>query len=112
MSLPTTQRIWILAEHPAGPVNDKTFRLDSVPLPDLKPNQALVSIDYFSNDPAFRHRINKGHGIEVGETVNATGVATVLKSTGKWKEGSHVFGQFGWYDVGIANDAEITAEAA
>lgn len=114
MTTPTVQHIWILAEHPSGPVTDKTFRLDTVPLPALKPNQALVAIDYLSNDPAFRHRINKGveHGSEVGETLKATAVATVLKSTGKWKEGQNVFGWFGWYDYGVVDDADIKTVAA
>lgn len=114
-SLPTTQHIWVLAEHLAdGPVTDKTFRLESRPLPELKPNQALVRLDYLSNDPAFRYRIRPGAalGLPLGQSPSVGAVATILKSTGKWKEGQHVLGQFGWYDYAVVDDDVIKTEAA
>lgn len=115
MAAPTSQHIWTLAEHLAeGPVTDKTFKLETRPLPELKANQALVRLDYLSNDPAFRYRIRPGAalGLPLGQSPSVGAVATVLKSAGKWEKGAKVLGQFGWYDYGVVDDSQIKTIAA
>lgn len=113
MSLPTEQRIWVLRNHPQpGPVTDDVFQLQTRPLPQLKPNQALIQVEYFSNDPAFRYRIEPGGGIELGDSIRGNGVARVLKSTGRWKEGARVFTYTAWQDVGVVDDDDIQRYAA
>jgi NADPH-dependent curcumin reductase CurA len=50
--------------------------------------------------------------IQPGETVRASGLATVLASkSSKWAEGSRVMGQFGWYDFGVIDESKIIAPA-
>jgi NADPH-dependent curcumin reductase CurA len=50
--------------------------------------------------------------IQAGETVRATGLATVLASkSAKWAAGTRVMGRFGWYDVGIVSEDYIIAPA-
>lgn len=109
VTLPTTQRVWTLTQLPAGLPDDSTFTLSTKALPELQPEQALVRLEYFSNDPVVRFRLPL---FPIGEPVPIWGVGTVLKSTGKWKEGDSVFGNFGWYDVGVVDDKEIRCVAA
>lgn len=59
-SLPTQQKVWILAHKVTMDVPPDTFDLETRPLPELHEGQVLVRIDYISNDPSQRTRIQEG----------------------------------------------------
>jgi NADPH-dependent curcumin reductase CurA len=44
----------VLAQRPAGLVDDSTTRLETEPLPDLDDGEALVKVRYLSIDPTIR----------------------------------------------------------
>ena len=47
--LPKENRRVVLAERPnRGPITDKTFKLESAPVPELKDGQILVKVSYTS----------------------------------------------------------------
>ncbi|KAK7973858.1 hypothetical protein PG989_015706 [Apiospora arundinis] len=93
MSRPTETRQWVLAKKPVGlPVlsgPDATFRLETVPLPELKEGQLLCKSRYFSNDagqrgfiespvPADRYYINT---VPIGQPMFTGVIAEVVEST-------------------------------
>lgn len=48
-ALPKENRRIVLAERPnRGPITDKTFKLESAPIPELKDGQILVRVSYTS----------------------------------------------------------------
>lgn len=50
--------------------------------------------------------------IQKGDIVRASGIAKVLKSRSEqWKEGSRVWGYFGWYDYAVVPEAAIRGNA-
>lgn len=120
MALPTQQNVWILANPPAGPIQADTFALEKRPLRELNDGEVLLSMEYFSNDPAQRGWIQKDADAErtylppvrQGDVVRASGIATVLASkSSKWPVGSRVMGRSGWYDVGIEPEDAIMSPA-
>lgn len=59
MSAPTEQKVWILANPPAGKFEKDTFKLETRPLAELKDGEVLVKVEYLSNDPAQRGWMQK-----------------------------------------------------
>lgn len=57
MSIPTSSRVWTLANPPIGAVKPDTFQTDTRPLPkedELKDGEVIIKILALSNDPAQR----------------------------------------------------------
>ena len=57
MSVPQTQKVWILNERPTDAITEKTFKVEEKPVPqekDLKDGDVLVKVLALSNDPAQR----------------------------------------------------------
>lgn len=126
MSSPATEnRAWILAKQPEGvPTisgSNATFKLESRPLPELKPNQVLVKSLYYSNDPAQRGWISANipkerlyvPPVKVGDPMRARGLGEVLESTSeKIKKGSIVRGPLDWNEYAVLDDraAQVMAQ--
>lgn len=137
MSVPTEQKVWILANPPAAELLPDTFSLETRPLPDLQEGDVLIQVEYLSNDPAQRGWMQKDvdpvrihiqgpFGLKLtflqkrlyvppvykGDAIRATGIARVLKSkSAKYPEGSRVTGSFAWYDYAVVNESKITGAA-
>ncbi|KIV88768.1 hypothetical protein PV10_08413 [Exophiala mesophila] len=120
-----TNRAWILANKPQGTPtitgSNATFKLESRPLPELKPNQVLVKSLYYSNDPAQRGWISANipgdrlyvPPVNVGEPMRARGLGEVLESTSeKIKKGSIVLGALNWNEYAVLDEsaARVVAE--
>jgi NADPH-dependent curcumin reductase CurA len=109
-SLPTTQRAWTIGQLPTGPITADTFKLTTTNLPELADNQVLLRVEYFSNDPVVRQRIL---ALSPGDIVGCWAVASVLASKApQWVQGDRVFGELGWYDVGVVDASKIKSRAA
>jgi NADPH-dependent curcumin reductase CurA len=120
MTLPTQQKVWILANPPAGAFEADTFSLETRPLPELQAGELLVQIQYFSNDPAQRGWMQKDVDpkrlyvppVYKGDPVRASGLATVLASkSDKYAVGDRVTGSFAWFDYGVVPDSKVTGKA-
>lgn len=66
MTLPTQQKIWILAHKVVSDVPPDTFRLETRPLPAVDQGHVLVRLNFLSNDPAQRTRIQEGATVRGG----------------------------------------------
>jgi NADPH-dependent curcumin reductase CurA len=96
-----TNRKLVLAERPAGRVDENTVELLEEELPPLGENEALVAVRYLSIDPTIRTWMNDAPGylppIGIGEVVRSGGIGEVVESrSDRYNEGDLVFGMVGW----------------
>ena len=107
MSLPTTNRQFLLASRPAGMPTETNFQLSEAPIPELAEGQMLVETHYLSVDPYMRGRISGAKSyakpVEIGELMTGGAVGRVLVSRhAKFREGDFVEGMFGWQTHAIS----------
>lgn len=102
MSLPTKQRIWIVANPNPTQVSTSIFKLEERPLPQTSADTVLVRADYLSNDPVTRLSFNAK-----GSSPNVAAVGTVLADSGKWKKGDLVSTRLGWFDYAVVPAASL-----
>ncbi|KAL8291287.1 hypothetical protein RQP46_002265 [Phenoliferia psychrophenolica] len=105
-ALPTSTRVWVVANPPEGEVTPDTFALKTEALPsELPPASILVEVLYISNDPAQRGWIQKDADaarlyvppLRSGDPMRAGVVARVLAtSSDLWKVGALVTGWATW----------------
>jgi hypothetical protein len=111
--MPTVNRQWLLAAHPAGMPAASDWRLVERPLAEPGPGELLVEAHYLSVDPYMRGRIsakaNYAAGVGLGEVMTGGGVGRVLRSgepaipPGTIVEG---FG-FGWQEYPLLKAAAV-----
>ena len=79
-----SNRRFVLAERPAGAVDDNTVRLEEGPVPTAGPGEALVKVRYLSIDPTIRTWMDDVRGylppIAIGEVIRGAGVGEVVAS--------------------------------
>jgi NADPH-dependent curcumin reductase CurA len=96
----TAGRRWVLARRPNGVPRTDDFRLEDTTLPALQDSQALIRVDHISVDPGMRSRLSGDSyapALDIGAAVESAGVGQVIASRSqKLKEGSRVWGGFGW----------------
>jgi NADPH-dependent curcumin reductase CurA len=96
----TAGRRWVLARRPEGVPRTDDFRLEDMTLPALQDGQALIRVDHVSVDPGMRSRLSGDSyapALDIGATIESAGVGQVIASRSqKLKEGSRVWGGFGW----------------
>jgi len=96
----TAGRRWVLARRPNGVPRTDDFRLEDMTLPALQDGQALIRVDHVSVDPGMRSRLSGDSyapALDIGATIESAGVGQVIASRSqKLKEGSRVWGGFGW----------------
>lgn len=108
--MPDLNRRLLLAERPSGRVDEKTFRLDPQPVPEIGDGEALVRIEYISIDPTNRTWIGEEPTylppVAIGEVMRALAIGRVVASGhAAYPEGALVQGLFGWQDHFVLSDA-------
>jgi NADPH-dependent curcumin reductase len=111
-----SNRRFVLAERPAGVVDDNTVRLEDGPVPTPGPGEALVKVRYLSIDPTIRTWMDDVRGylppIAIGEVIRGAGIGEVIASESpRYNVGSLVFGMLGWQDYTIVDEAGSRAQA-
>jgi len=101
-----TNRRWLLAERPRGPIEDSNFRWVEEPAPEPKgEEEILVRNLYLSADPTQRGWISRDSylpAVKIGEVVRSFAVGRVERSTSSaYAEGELVQGLFGWQDYAL-----------
>ncbi|KAF8732466.1 alcohol dehydrogenase, partial [Rhizoctonia solani] len=106
MTLPRQSTRIFLSERPNGPISDGTFKLATTVLPRPAVDQVVVRVDYISLDPAMRLWLDDARSylppIQIGETIRAPGVGTVVQGNSQLKEADTVYGFLGWAEYIIA----------
>lgn len=107
-------KTWVLAEHPEGLPDDKTFRLEERVLPVLEAGQVLGKSRWLSVDPYMRGRISKqanyAGGVAIGEHMHGGAVAEVIESRHPdWQPGD-LFEtiSFGWQEYAAVSGDGLT----
>ncbi|MES2038649.1 MAG: NADP-dependent oxidoreductase [Pseudomonadota bacterium] len=101
------QRI-VLASRPKGQVVPENFRLESLPVPELKDGELLVRNHYMSLDPYMRGRMEDAKSYAapqvIGETMIGGTVGEVVASkNAKFSAGDKVIGMLGWSEMGVSD---------
>jgi NADPH-dependent curcumin reductase CurA len=101
------QRI-VLASRPQGAVTTDNFRLETVPVPELKDGELLVRNHYLSLDPYMRMRMEDAKSYAapqpIGETMIGGTVGEVVASKNpKYVVGDKVVGMLGWSEMGVSD---------
>ncbi|MFZ6766110.1 NADP-dependent oxidoreductase [Undibacterium sp. Di26W] len=101
------QRI-VLASRPKGQVVPENFRLESLPVPELKDGELLVRNHFMSLDPYMRGRMEDAKSYAapqvIGETMIGGTVGEVVASkNAKFNVGDKVIGMLGWSEMGVSD---------
>ncbi|MFZ6672285.1 NADP-dependent oxidoreductase [Undibacterium sp. Xuan67W] len=101
------QRI-VLASRPAGEVKVDNFRLESVPVPDIKDGEVLVRNHFLSLDPYMRMRMEDAKSYAapqaIGETMIGGTVGEIVATNNpKFAVGDKVVGMLGWAEMGVSD---------
>jgi len=105
-----TNKRWVLASRPVGPVSEANFRLEETPLPRPADGEVLVRNLWLSLDPYMRGRISDAKsyakGVELGEVMVGQSAGEVLESRHpQLKVGDMVLAQLGWQLYGCTREA-------
>jgi NADPH-dependent curcumin reductase CurA len=105
-----TNKRWVLASRPTGPVSEANFRLEDAPVPRPAEGEVLVRNLWLSLDPYMRGRMSDAKsyvkGVEIGEVMVGQTVGEVLESHHpQLKPGDSVLAQLGWQLYGVTRDA-------
>lgn len=105
----TYQRM-VLAARPRGQVMPEHFRLETVPVPEVREGQVLVRNQFLSVDPYMRGRMSEAKSYAapqaLGETmIGATAGEVVASKHPKFAVGDQVVGMLGWAEMGVADGA-------
>ena len=111
-----TNKRWVLASRPVGPVSEANFRLEEAPVPRPGDGEVLVRNLWLSLDPYMRGRISDAKsyakGVEIGEVMVGQTVGEVLESRhARLKVGDSVLAQLGWQLYGVTHDAAKVDQA-
>jgi NADPH-dependent curcumin reductase CurA len=120
---PTTTRQLVLKNLPVNDVNpklgvdDSTYELKEVTLPDVQDGELLLQTIYLSNDPAQRGWMDRNADpkrlyvkpIQTGEVMRvANAIYKVVQSkSSKFKEGDLVNASHGWVEYAVAKDDAV-----
>lgn len=107
----SNQRV-VLASRPKGRPSLENFRLESVPVRDLKDGEVLIKTLYLSLDPYMRMRMSDADSyaepVQIGSVMFGGTVGRVLASRRKgFAEGDLVTGYTGWQSLAVTNDATL-----
>lgn len=110
---PTETRQFVLASRPHGTPTQENFRLETAPIPALKPGQILVKNEVMSVDPYMRGRMNDAKSyippFQMDQPLEGTAVGTVVASeSNSIKVGEHVSHMLGWRDYAVLDDDAAT----
>ncbi len=101
-----TNRQWLLARRPTGPVSAEDFRLETRPAPVPGDGEVLVRNLYLSVDPTQRTWIAGDTylpAVRIGDVMRSFAAAEVVESRHPgFEPGQLVQGLFGWQDYALA----------
>jgi NADPH-dependent curcumin reductase CurA len=105
-----TNKRWVLASRPVGPVSEANFRLEEAAVPKPAEGEVMVRNLWLSLDPYMRGRMSDAKsyvkGVELGEVMVGQTVGEVLESRHpKLKVGDTVLTQLGWQLYGSTREA-------
>ncbi len=105
-------RRYVLAERPVGSPDDKTLRLETVPIPEPGEGEMLLKTEYLSLDPYMRGRMSDAPSyaahVELNEVMVGGTVARVIKSNREnFEAGDFVLSANGWQDYAISDGNEV-----
>lgn len=104
-----------------GAVDDSTFRLDTVDLPELKDGQILVKVVALGNEPAQKTWMDTEIDpkrlymppIKKDEVVRAPGIVEVVESkSSKYEKGQRLVGFPGWREYAVWDEKDVQEPAA
>jgi NADPH-dependent curcumin reductase len=102
----------VLASRPEAQVGLEHFRLETAPLPEPGPGQALLRTLYLSLDPYMRGRMSAAGSyarpVEVGETMVGQTVSEVVRSNDPaLRPGDALLAWSGWQAYAVADTAGL-----
>ena len=105
----------VLARRPEGTVDAADLRLETEPVPEPGPGQALVRVDWISIDPTIRTWMDDAPGylppIEIDAVIRAGALGEVVASNSdRYAVGDTVFSMLGWQDHVLLDDGEPAAQ--
>lgn len=116
-TLPKTYKQWVLNEYAAGPINENTFKLQDVPMPDinaLPANHILVKVQRIAMEPSMRPSISPGKSYREPQALHqpmwAFGIGEVVgtSSPDKFKVGTKVATMVNFQEYALINLADPT----
>ena len=105
----------VLASRPSGMVDSSTTRLETVPVPEPEPGEAVAKVRYLSIDPTIRTWMDDRPGylppIGIGEVVRGAGIAEVVATkTSRYAAGDMVFGMASWQDFVLVDEGKASMQ--
>ncbi len=96
----------LLVKHPEAEPADDCYALETAPMPQPGPGEALVAVRHLSIDPAQRIWMNPGgaYGMDagLGKPMLGLGVGEVVQSNNDaYPVGSHVSGMLNWQQYAV-----------
>jgi NADPH-dependent curcumin reductase CurA len=102
-----TNRRWLLAARPQGPIRESDFVRVEEPIPEPGAGEFLVRVTHLSFDPTQRGWISTDTyvpAVPIGAVVRAAAVGQVVKSSHPdFAIGQLVKGSFGWQDYAVTD---------
>jgi NADPH-dependent curcumin reductase CurA len=108
----TNQRI-VLASRPAGAPTKDNFRLEKVPVPEVKDGELLLRSIYLSLDPYMRGRMSDlpsyAPPVEIGDVMVGGTVCQIEASRNPdYEVGDWVLGYSGWQLYSVSDGSDLT----
>ena len=105
---------WVLNKRPEGMPDDDCWKLEEVPIPEIKEGSILIKTLYLSIDPYMRGRMNDAKSyadpIKIGEVMTGESVGVVVESkSDNFSVGDYVCAHRGWqsYIVAHGDDRQL-----
>jgi NADPH-dependent curcumin reductase len=103
-----TNRRWLLAKRPHGPVKDDDFRMVTEAIPTPGDGEFVVRVTHLSFDPTQRGWLVDAPSylppVQIGEVMRAGAVGQVVASNHPgYPVGERVNGTFGWQDYALSD---------
>lgn len=103
----TYQRI-VLASRPQGEVVSENFRLETVPVPELRDGEVLIRNHYLSLDPYMRMRMEDAKSYAAPQAIDETMIGgtvgeIVATKNASFAIGDQVVGMMGWSEMGVSD---------
>lgn len=100
----------VLAQRPTAMVDPSTTRIETVAVPTIGPDEALVKVGYLSIDPTIRTWMNDAPGylppIQIGEVIRSMGAGVIVETNSpRYQIGDVVIGTTGWQEYAVATEA-------